>query len=316
MKELDHVQVGRTQTSGVVSRSAQLAGFGREIPVGEHSPHREIELVEKWDPSGTSEDDPFAKCLSIFPGLRRNDEAAVRSSEVARHHQKRSPANRDGDLHRLTHKPAQQAVENGAANHFRGVAIAAGKGSWIVNLRRPNQFTFMDRCEMLHVEGVGGVHVPIAIGDIAEQPAADIFRRIFSKEKGEWKQRLSTVEEKYVTVSLGDGIGSQAGKRWDTFSGRAGNMFAHSICSIAPAVERALNGFADNLATAEVGAQVRAVCVHDGKFPARGSKRHQLASQDLLRKRTLLHLRAGPEQVPARRIFDKLIGRGCMTCAN
>ncbi len=261
-------------------------------------------------------DDSFAECLSVFERLRGKDEAAVSVPKVPGYHQERPPANRYGDFRGLTYKPAQQAIENRAANNFREIPVAAGKGSRIVNLRRPNQLTFVNRCEVLHVEGMGRVHIPIAIGDVAKESAADIVLRIFSKEKGKWKQRLSTIEEKDVAMALGDGIGSQPGKRRDTPTARAGNMFADSIDSVAPAVEWTLNAFVHNMATAEVGAHVSAVCVHHCKFPTRGSKSDQLASQDLLRNRVPLHICTGPEQVPARRIVGKLICRGWVTSAN
>src|SRR3954467_6976183 len=128
---------------------------------------------------------------------------------------------------------------------------------------------------MLPVETLGGHHEPACVRSVRKQLTRRECVWTFAFKKGQGKQGHRAIEEKQKTVAFND---------WKTLESRkgrnvrlAGDVLTTTIATEPPLVERALNGFAHDLAAAEIRSEVRTACVEHGDFPAGGTKCYQVA---------------------------------------
>ena len=138
----------------------------------------------------------------------------------------------------------------------------------------------MDRLEMLDVAGVGGRHIPRAVGIEAKELPPGVVLGSPVEEEREREEGLGAVEEKHVPMPIDGGIRILAGEIGNFR--RAGNVGAAAIGAVLPIMERALEGFADDMTAAEVGAEVRAARVDYRKLATRRAESDQIAPEDAL----------------------------------
>ena len=138
----------------------------------------------------------------------------------------------------------------------------------------------MNGLKMLDITGMGGGHIPWAIGIEAEELTASIVFRFFVEEEGERKQGLGPVEKEDVAMSVDDGIGILTGEPRDFCRPR--DMRATTIGAILPIVKRALERFTNDMTAAEVGAEVGTACIDHRKFTAGSAKGDEVAPEDAL----------------------------------
>ena len=138
----------------------------------------------------------------------------------------------------------------------------------------------MNGLKMLDITGMGGGHIPWAIGIETEELSASIVFSFFVEEERQRKEGLGTIEKKQVPVPFNDGVGILSGEPRDFCRPR--DMRAATIGAILPNMKRALQRFTNDMTAAEVGAEVGTACIDHRKFTACSAKGDEVAPKDAL----------------------------------
>jgi hypothetical protein len=158
------------------------------------------------------------------------------------------------------------------------VPIAHGEWGGAIDDRFSEEAAIMDGLKMLDVAGVSGGHIPRTVGIEAKELPSSVVFGLLVEEEGEREEGLGPVEEKHVAMSIDGGICILAGEIRNL--GRSGNVGAAAIGAVFPIMERALQGFADDMSATEVGSEVGTARVDHRKLTTCRAESDQITSKD------------------------------------
>jgi hypothetical protein len=125
---------------------------------------------------------------------------------------------------------------------------------------------------------VNGTHG--STGKIESLGGADVeLGRVVADKLGHVEERLGSVERPNQSPLFDGGVFENFGGLGNFFRSR--NFGASAVEPVLPMMERALDVVADDLAHAQIGAEMAAICVHDGGLAVLAAVNDRAAFQEV-----------------------------------